>query len=84
LTLYHMQEKNRVEVGIGDYKSAVKRMHYLASKMLTRGDRNLARQILLEAEQINTSKHFSQEGEKRIKYGTKNLFLLPGPEPRIS
>jgi Ca-activated chloride channel family protein len=84
LTLYHMQEKNRVEVGNGDYKSAVKRMHYLASKMLTRGDRNLARQILLEAEQINNSKHFSQEGEKRIKYGTKNLFLLPGPEPRIS
>lgn len=84
LALYQMQEKNRRDVGDGDYRSAVKRMHYLASKMLSRGDRALARRILLEAERINSEHHFSMDGEKQLKYGTRGLFLLPEPKLRIS
>ncbi len=84
LTLYQMQERNSADVDKGEYYSAVKRMHYLASKLLTHGDRGLARQILIEAENINNKHRFSEEGEKRIKYGTRSLFLLPEPKPRIS
>jgi Ca-activated chloride channel family protein len=84
LTLYQMQERNSRDVGNGEYHSAVKRMHYLASKLLSSGDRALARQILMEAENVNNQHSFSAEGEKRIKYGTRGLFLLPEPKPRIS
>lgn len=84
LTLYQMQVRNSADVGKGEYISAVKRMHYLASKLLSHGDRGLARQILIEAENINNKHRFSEEGEKRIKYGTRSLFLLPEPKPRIS
>jgi len=79
-----MQERNSRDVGNGEYHSAVKRMHYLASKLLSSGDRALARQILMEAENVNNQHSFSAEGEKRIKYGTRGLFLLPEPKPRIS
>ncbi len=84
LTLYQMQEKNSQDVGDGDYRSAVKRMHYLASKMLSRGERELARKILLEAEKVNNEHKFSTDGEKNLKYGTRGLFLLPEPKSRIS
>lgn len=84
LTLYHMQERNRLDVGNGEYQSAVKRMHYLASKMLSRGERTMAHQVLVEAERINTEHRFSLEGEKRIKYGTRGLYFLPEPKTRIS
>lgn len=83
LTLYHMQERNRLDVGNGEYQAAVKRLHYLASRMLSRGDRIMARQALMEAERINSEHHFSQEGEKRIKYGTRGLYFLPEPKTRM-
>jgi len=84
LTLYQMQEKNSQDVGDGEFRSAVKRMHYLASKMLSRGDRELARRILMEAEQVNNDHKFTSDGEKHLKYGTRALFLLPEPKSRIS
>lgn len=84
LTLYHMQEKSREDVKNGDFLPAVKRMHYLASKVLTRGEIKLARTILFEAESVYNEHHYSQEGDKRLKYGTKALFLLPEPKLRSS
>jgi Ca-activated chloride channel family protein len=83
LTLYQMQERTRKDVAGGDFQSAVKRMHYLASKLLVNGDRGLARQILVEAENVNSRHRYSDDGDKQIKYGTRGLLLLPGPEPRI-
>lgn len=84
LTLYQMQEKTSQDVGDGEFISAVKRMHYLASKMLSRGDRDMARRILMEAEQINKDHRYSTDGEKQVKYGTRGLFLLPEAKSRIS
>jgi Ca-activated chloride channel family protein len=80
LTLYRLQEKVRFEVGEGQIDKATKHMHYLATHLLSQGDRELAHTVLIEAEHIQQSRRFSSEGEKRIKYGTRALLLPPGPE----
>jgi hypothetical protein len=36
--------------------------------------------VLKEAENIQKNNHFSEEGDKRIKYGTRSLLLPPGQE----
>jgi Ca-activated chloride channel family protein len=80
LTLYRLQEKVRLEVGEGQIDKATKHMHYLATHLLSQGDRELAHTVLMEAEHIQQSRRFSSEGEKRIKYGTRALMLPSGPE----
>jgi Ca-activated chloride channel family protein len=80
LNLYRMQEKARQEVAQGEIANATRHLQYLATNLLSQGDRELAKTVLIEADQIQKSGHFSQEGEKRIKYGTRALFLLPPPE----
>ncbi len=80
LTLYRMQERVRQEVEEGQIDKATKHMHYLATHLLTQGNRELAHTVLIEAEHILQSRRFSSEGEKRIKYGTRALILPPGPE----
>jgi Ca-activated chloride channel family protein len=82
LTLYRLQEKVRLEVDEGQIEKATKHMHYLATHLLSQGDRELAHAVLIEAEHIQQSRRFSGEGEKRIKYGTRSLLLPPGPEPK--
>lgn len=80
LTLYKMQEKVRLEVNAGELEKATRHMHYLATHLLSQGDRELAHTVLIEAEHVQQSQHFSGEGEKRIKYGTRALLLPPGLE----
>lgn len=80
LTLYRLQEKVRMEVGSGEVEKATRHMHYLATHLLSQGDRELAHTVLMEAEHVQQSRRFSGEGEKRIKYGTRALMLPPGPE----
>lgn len=79
LTLYRLQEKARAEVEKGEIVSATRHLHHLATHLLARGDRELAHTVLVEAEHIQQSQRFSKDGDKRIKYGTKALLLLPGP-----
>ncbi len=80
LTLYRMQDKARQEVAAGEIKQATKHLHYLATHLLSQGERELAHTVLIEAEHIHHSQQFSKEGDKRIKYGTRALLLPPGPE----
>lgn len=80
LTLYRLQERVRLEVEEGQIDKATKHMHYLATHLLSQGDRELAHTVLIEAEHVQQSRRFSGEGEKRIKYGTRALMLPPGPE----
>lgn len=80
LTLYRMQEKVRTEVRDGQIDRATKHLHYLATHLLSQGDRELAHTVLIEAEHVQQSRRLSGEGEKRIKYGTRALLLPPGPE----
>lgn len=80
LTLYRLQEKVRAEVSEGQIDKATRHLHYLATHLLSQGDRELAHTVLLEAEHVQQSRRFSGEGEKRIKYGTRALLLPPGSE----
>lgn len=80
LTLYRMQERIRGEVADGRFEKAARQLHYLATNLLSQGNRELAHTVLMEAEHIQQSRRFSGEGEKRIKYGTRALLLPSGPE----
>jgi Ca-activated chloride channel homolog len=83
LTLYRMQEKVRKEVAEGQVDRATRHLHYLATHLLSQGDRELAHTVLIEAEHIQQSRRFSKEGDKRIKYGTRALLLPSSPEQKI-
>jgi len=82
LTLYRMQDRVRKEVTDGQIDKATKHLHYLATHLLSQGDRELAHTVLIEAEHIQQSRRFSKEGDKRIKYGTRALLLPPGSEQK--
>ena len=73
LTVYRMQEKARQEVVDGNIESASRHLQHLATHLLAAGDRDLAHAVLIEAEHIRQSRRFSQDGGKRIKYGTRSL-----------
>ncbi len=75
LSLYHMQERAREEMGKGDLNSATRHMEYLATHLLQKGERELAQSVLNEVTHMRINQTFSEEGEKRIKYGTRSLLL---------
>jgi len=79
LSLYRLQEQARREVAAGKYTQASRRLQRLATHLLEQGQKGLARTALLEAENIQHQKKFTQGGEKHIKYGTRAL-LLPKQE----
>jgi len=83
LTLYRMQEKVRSQVKAGEIDKATKTLQYLATHLLSQGDRELAHTVLREAEHVKQSHQFSKEGDKRIKYGTRALLLPAGLEQKI-
>lgn len=80
LTLYRMQERVRREVGSGQVDKATRHLHYLATHLVEKGDRELAHTVLIEAEHVQQSRQLSGDGGKRIKYGTRALLLPPGSE----
>jgi Ca-activated chloride channel family protein len=80
LMLYRMQEKARDEIKNGQIAEGTKHLQHLATHLLSQGNRELARTVLLEAEHINKNKSFSSEGDKRIKYATRSLLLPSGLE----
>ncbi len=82
ITLYRLQEKARLEVQAGDIGKATRHLQHLATHLLAQGDRELAKTVLVEADHIQRTHSFSKEGEKKIKYGTRGLFLLPSPARR--
>ena len=77
LTIYRIQEKAREEVNSGEYDKAAEHLQRMATHLLAQGERAMAKTVLLEAENIQKQKAFSENGEKQIKFGTRAL-LLPG------
>jgi Ca-activated chloride channel homolog len=75
LKLYRLQEQARLEVTAGEYDQASEHLNRLATHLLAQGERGLARTALLEAENIQQNKSFSQQGQKEIKYGTRALVV---------
>ncbi|MGD0876857.1 MAG: DnaJ domain-containing protein [Anaerolineales bacterium] len=73
LTCYRLQEQARLEANTGDYEKAAEHLTRLATHLLAHGERGLAKTALMEAENLQKEKSFSQQGGKEIKYGTRAL-----------
>ena len=82
LTLFRMQEKARREIEAGNIEAATSRMQFLATNLLAKCERELARIAMREAANIQSMRGLSEEGQKQIKYGTRAL--LPLNPPSIS
>jgi Ca-activated chloride channel family protein len=80
LTMYYMQERSREDVKIGSYVRAARRLNYLATRLLEEGEVRLAGRVMSESDTIQKTHKFSQDGEKELKYGTKQLLALPKPK----
>jgi Ca-activated chloride channel family protein len=77
LTLYRMQEQARKEFEAGEYEEASTRLQNMATHLFATGEVELAKTVLIEAQNIQNRKKFSKEGQKRIKYGTRALISPP-------
>jgi Ca-activated chloride channel family protein len=82
MTLYRMQENARKQVEAGEADKAARQLQFLATNLLSRGNREFAHSVLAEAEHIRQSRVFSKDGDKHMKYGTRALLLPSGMEPR--
>lgn len=75
LTLYRMQERARKEVEKGNFETATRQLQALADNLMTQGERSLAHTIALEVDSLKNQQSLSAEGSKKMKYGTRSLFL---------
>jgi Ca-activated chloride channel homolog len=75
MTLYRMQEKAQVDIQAGNIAEATRRLSHLATNLLSRGENQLAETVLGELDHLKKTQHLSEEGGKRIKYGTRALLL---------
>src|SRR5512140_789365 len=71
LSLYRLQERARAEANSQEYDAATRHLRNLAALLLARGENELAKTALLEAEQTQKMQGVSEEGGKQIKYGTR-------------
>ena len=77
LMLYRMQERARKEIAKGNVDTATRQLQSLAANLLSQGERSLAQTIALEVEHLQQKNTLSDEGSKKINYGTRALFLAP-------
>lgn len=80
ISLYRLQEKAKEKFHEGDIEGATRHLKYLATRLISQGDSRLAGMALSEVEHLEKYGDYSKDGEKIIKYGTRSLFMLPGPE----
>jgi Ca-activated chloride channel family protein len=83
LTLYRMQENARQDAAKGNFLEATRRLEHLATHLLACGERNLAYTVMVEADNLQQNQAFSDEGEKRIKFGTRALILRESTENKL-
>jgi Ca-activated chloride channel family protein len=75
LTLYRIQDRARQAIATGDFEKATEHLNNLATNLFSQGEKDLARTVLEEAENLERGQTLSEEGKKRIKYGTRSLLL---------
>jgi Ca-activated chloride channel family protein len=73
LNFYIMQERTRSDVKIGNFVNATRRLNYLATRLISAGELQLANKVISESESIQRDHQFTLTGEKDLKYGTKRL-----------
>ncbi len=75
ITLYRLQHKVQEDIEAGRIEDATRRLQNLATHLLAQGERQLARTVLKEANQLQHTQSLSAKGQKHIKYGTRSLLL---------
>lgn len=80
INLYRMHEKVRNQVKTGNIEGATQYLKNMATNLLSIGDFDLAKVVIRESDHIQKHQQLSQEGDKRIKYGTRALMLPSGQE----
>lgn len=75
LTLYRIQEKARQAVQDGDVGEATRLLQNVATNLFSQGQGELAHVVLKEASHVERTSGYSDDGDKRIKYGTRSLLL---------
>jgi Ca-activated chloride channel family protein len=80
LTLYRLQEKARGQASARQLDEAAQSLQNLATHLLAKGENELAKTAILEAQNLKRRQKLSNEGEKEIKYGTRALLLPTGQE----
>lgn len=73
LALYRMQQKVAEDVAAGRIEKATQRLQLIATRLLDLGEPELSRAALLEAGQLAKTSTLSEEGLKKIRYGTRAL-----------
>ncbi len=74
LNMYRLNEKVWQEIEAGQLDMATKRMGHLTTRLLEMGETKLAEQAHSESIRISNLEQASDEGRKRLKYGTRALF----------
>lgn len=84
LMLYRMQERAKKEIAKGNIDGATQHLQTLAANLLQQGERSLAQTIMLEVNNLQHRNALSDEGSKKITYGTRALFLAPPKKELVS
>jgi Ca-activated chloride channel homolog len=77
LMLFRMQERAREEIDKGHLESATRHLKMLASNLISQGEQSLAHTVLLEVDHLEKRSVLSDEGSKKMKYGTRALLVAP-------
>ncbi len=84
LNLYRTQEKAWESAESGNLDEASRQLKALAKELLSRGQKALAQTALVEAERLKGAHKLSDEGRKRLKYGTRALMIPQGELPNFN
>jgi Ca-activated chloride channel family protein len=77
VTIFKMQERAMLDIDRNQIESAVTRLKTMATRLLDIGEAELARAALLEAGRLARTGTLSATGQKKIRYGTRGLTIIP-------
>jgi Ca-activated chloride channel family protein len=77
LAIFKMQERVMQDIEMGHIEPAVTRLKTMATRLLDIGEVELARAALLEAGRLSQTGSLSSAGRKKIRYGTRELTIVP-------
>jgi Ca-activated chloride channel homolog len=78
LMLYKLQDRAREAIDVGDVVQATKSLEFLATRLFEVGQEDLGQAAMQEARRVASTQVLSDEGAKRLKYGTRALLPLSG------
>lgn len=80
LMLYRLQDRAREAIEKGDVVQATRSLEHLATRLFEAGQDELGQAALSEARRVADTRAISEEGAKRLKYGTRALLPMAEEE----